>query len=158
MSRIAAATSWWSRQRSISSRDGRQALVDEHHRAVLPRHGRDHVHLPTSILAERRWRIVRRRYNQRVVTFDEALAIVLGESRALPDEYVALEDALGRVLAEDVRADRPLPPFDRAAMDGFALRAADAAAPGAVLRVVGEVRAGRVAGAARSARARPCAS
>jgi molybdopterin molybdotransferase len=46
------------------------------------------------------------------------------------------------VLAEDVRADRDYPPFARALRDGYALRAADAAAPGARLRCLGQVRAG----------------
>lgn len=50
-------------------------------------------------------------------------------------------DAAGRVLAEDVSADRDYPPFDRSARDGFAVRAADI--PGE-LRVIGEVRAGAV--------------
>jgi putative molybdopterin biosynthesis protein len=40
-------------------------------------------------------------------------------------EEVALEDALGRVLADDVRADVDVPGFDRSNMDGFAVRAAD---------------------------------
>ena len=56
--------------------------------------------------AERRWR--------------EILDIA-----ALPAETVALEDALGRVLAEDVRADVDVPGFDRSNMDGFAVRAED---------------------------------
>lgn len=50
--------------------------------------------------------------------------------------------ALGRILAEDVAADRNYPPFDRSIRDGYALRAADAAEPGARLRLVGESRAG----------------
>lgn len=50
--------------------------------------------------------------------------------------------ALGRVLAERVVADRNYPPFDRSTRDGFALRAADAAQPGARLRLIGESRAG----------------
>jgi molybdopterin molybdotransferase len=50
--------------------------------------------------------------------------------------------ALGRVLAEDVFADRNYPPFDRATRDGFAMRAADVAQPGANLSVIGESRAG----------------
>ena len=54
-----------------------------------------------------------------------------------------LDDALGRVLAEDVVSDTDLPPFDRAAMDGYALRAADVAGAPAALEVVGEVRAGQ---------------
>jgi len=50
--------------------------------------------------------------------------------------------ALGRILAENVSADRNYPPFNRSSRDGFALRAADAAAPGAKLRLIGESRAG----------------
>jgi molybdopterin molybdotransferase len=49
---------------------------------------------------------------------------------------------LGRILAEDILADRNYPPFNRSIRDGFALRATDAAAPGARLRLVGESRAG----------------
>jgi molybdopterin molybdotransferase len=50
--------------------------------------------------------------------------------------------ALGRILAEQVVADRNYPPFDRSIRDGFALRASDAAQPGAKLRLIGESRAG----------------
>jgi len=78
-----------------------------------------------------------------VIPAEEALEVVLREAGALPAEEVALEDALGRVLAEEVRSDRDLPPFDRAAMDGYALRAADVAGAPTALVVVGEVPAGR---------------
>ena len=57
-------------------------------------------------------------------------------------ESVELSQAFGRVLAEAVHADRDYPPFDRATRDGFAVRAADAAAPGAQLQCMGEIRAG----------------
>jgi molybdopterin molybdotransferase len=77
-----------------------------------------------------------------MIPFEEALSIVLSETDVLPAEDVALADALGRVLAEDVATDRDLPPFDRAAMDGYALRAGDVAAAPVALEVVGEVRAG----------------
>ncbi len=50
--------------------------------------------------------------------------------------------ALGRVLAEQVVADRNYPPFNRSIRDGFAVRASDAAGPGARLRLIGESRAG----------------
>jgi molybdopterin molybdotransferase len=50
--------------------------------------------------------------------------------------------ALGRILAENIVADRNYPPFDRSIRDGFALRSADAAAPGVRLRLIGESRAG----------------
>jgi molybdopterin molybdotransferase len=49
---------------------------------------------------------------------------------------------LRRILAEEILADRNYPPFDRSIRDGFALRSADAAEPGARLRVIGESRAG----------------
>jgi molybdopterin molybdotransferase len=78
-----------------------------------------------------------------MLTFEEALEVVgraAGPPRAVV-EAVPLARALGRVLAEDVRLDRDLPPFTRSAMDGFALRAADAAA-GRPLRIVGRTTAG----------------
>jgi molybdopterin molybdotransferase len=50
--------------------------------------------------------------------------------------------ALGRIVAENVAADRNYPPFNRSTRDGFAVRAADAAQLGAKLRLIGESRAG----------------
>jgi molybdopterin molybdotransferase len=50
--------------------------------------------------------------------------------------------ALGRILAEQIVADRNYPPFNRSIRDGFAVRASDAAEPGAKLRLIGESRAG----------------
>jgi len=77
-----------------------------------------------------------------VITIREARALVLERARrALPAETVPVTAAPGRVLAADVVSDCDLPPFDRVMMDGFAVRAADAA-PGARLRVVDEVAAG----------------
>ena len=77
-----------------------------------------------------------------MIPVDEALEIVLRETPLLPSEEVSLEDALGRVLAEDVRSDGDMPPFDRAGMDGYAVRAADVASVPARLTVTGEVAAG----------------
>jgi len=80
------------------------------------------------------------------VEIEDARRIVLGAVAPLPSVAVELDDALGRVLAEDVTAERPLPAFDVSAMDGFAVRARDLAAAGAArpvtLSVVGESRAG----------------
>ncbi len=74
------------------------------------------------------------------LTFDEARACVLREAGvSMGTETVSLTEAAGRVLAEEVPADRDYPPFPRSARDGFALRASDL--PGE-LRVIGEVRAG----------------
>ncbi|MFN2454283.1 MAG: gephyrin-like molybdotransferase Glp [Pyrinomonadaceae bacterium] len=60
----------------------------------------------------------------------------------MASESVALKDARGRVLAEEVTADTDLPPFDRARMDGYAMRAEDTQSVPASLRVVGEAAAG----------------
>ena len=61
----------------------------------------------------------------RLLSVDEALAIVLGEARPLSAEQVPLLEGLGRVLAEDVYAEGDIPPLDNSAMDGYALRAGD---------------------------------
>lgn len=60
---------------------------------------------------------------------------------SLPAEQIPSLESAGRILAEEITADRDYPPFARSARDGFAVRAADV--PGE-LRVTGEVRAGEV--------------
>jgi molybdopterin molybdotransferase len=77
-----------------------------------------------------------------------AREIVLGEVVPVATEPVALEDCLGRVTAAAVSSAIAIQPFDNSAMDGYALRSADAAGEGSRLRLVGESRAGRPAGAA----------
>ncbi len=59
---------------------------------------------------------------QNMVTVDEAEAIILAEVRDFGTEVLPFEQALGRVLATDLRTDRDLPPFNRVAMDGIAIR------------------------------------
>src|SRR3954469_11890370 len=78
-----------------------------------------------------------------MIPVELALDIVLKHTPVLGGEDVPLPEALGRVLAEDVRADADLPPFDRSAMDGYAVRAADVAATPVLLAVTGQVRAGQ---------------
>jgi molybdopterin molybdotransferase len=75
-----------------------------------------------------------------LVDADEAAALVLERTPVLGVETVAVADAPGRVLAEDLFAEAPLPPFPSSAVDGYAVRAADA---GKTLRVLGESAAGR---------------
>jgi molybdopterin molybdotransferase len=73
----------------------------------------------------------------------DALAAVLAGAEALPEEMVALDAAHRRVLARDVAALRTQPPEAMSAMDGYAVRAADASQVAARLKVIGEVAAGR---------------
>src|SRR5215212_1333539 len=77
-----------------------------------------------------------------MIPVNEAVSIVVEKAEPLGAERVPLGEALGRVLAEDVFADTDLPPFDRAQMDGYAVRSADLRETPARLRVVGEAAAG----------------
>ncbi|ANB59789.1 molybdopterin molybdotransferase MoeA [Anoxybacteroides amylolyticum] len=58
----------------------------------------------------------------------EAIRKVMQFAKIGEKEFVALEEAYGRYLAEDLCADHDVPPFDRSPYDGFAIRAADSAA------------------------------
>jgi molybdopterin molybdotransferase len=72
----------------------------------------------------------------------DALAMVLDGALPCPAERVPLAQAAGRVLAETLLARRTQPPFDASAMDGYAVRSADAQSVGARLRVLGQAAAG----------------
>jgi molybdopterin molybdotransferase len=73
----------------------------------------------------------------------DALAAILAGADPLPEEMIALDEAFHRTLARDVAARRTQPPQAMSAMDGYAVRAADAADLSARLKVIGEVAAGR---------------
>ncbi|MBM3288990.1 MAG: molybdopterin molybdenumtransferase MoeA, partial [Candidatus Hydrogenedentes bacterium] len=73
---------------------------------------------------------------------DTAQSLVLEHTRRAEARRVAVDDALGLTLAQDIVADADYPPFDRSMMDGYAVRVADA---GTKVRVVGEIAAGGVA-------------
>ena len=77
-----------------------------------------------------------------MITVAEAIQIVKEQTRSVSLEFVELEDALNRFLAEDVVADSDLPPFDRSQMDGYAVRAADTKEAPVQLYIVGESVAG----------------
>ncbi|MGB6483554.1 MAG: gephyrin-like molybdotransferase Glp [Candidatus Acidiferrales bacterium] len=81
-----------------------------------------------------------------MLSFQDARSKVIEACRGLrrvpPAETIELKSALGRVLAQEIRADREYPPFDRAARDGFAVRSADCQKKDATLHVIGEVAAG----------------
>lgn len=89
-------------------------------------------------------------YFFKVKTPEEVRNILREIARPLSSETVGLEESsLGRVLAEDVKSPVDLPGFDRAIMDGFAVRARDTfgASPGApaYLKLAGEVKMGQAA-------------
>ena len=77
-----------------------------------------------------------------MISIWEARRMALEEVRPLGEVEVPLDEAVGHVLAEDVASDVDLPPFDRSAMDGYAVRAEDVGELPAVLEVLEDVPAG----------------
>ena len=81
-----------------------------------------------------------------MLTYEEArqrvIEVVRARRRWPSAERADLSQAFGRVLAEEIRADRDYPPFDRSTRDGFAVRAQDAGLLGAALELIGEIKAG----------------
>src|ERR1041384_7064565 len=77
-----------------------------------------------------------------MIPISQAIQIVLQHTPKLASQDVSLPEAANRILAEDIIADTDLPPFDRAQMDGYAVRAADVANTPAQLKIVGESAAG----------------
>jgi molybdopterin molybdotransferase len=75
-----------------------------------------------------------------MLTFEQALEIVLGSAHELGAERVDIAGALNRVLAEDVRSDIDIPPFNKAVMDGYACPRQDL---GNELIVIETIPAGR---------------
>lgn len=76
---------------------------------------------------------------QVMISYERALAISLNHAIIKGVEEVGYLDAVNRVLAEDLRADMPMPPFDKSAMDGYACRRSDL---GQELEVVEVIQAG----------------
>jgi len=77
-----------------------------------------------------------------MIRYEEALEKVLKNTKPLPLEKVLIEDSLGRVLKEDIYSKIEMPPFDKAAMDGYALNAQDLKVAPKKLRVIGLIQAG----------------
>jgi molybdopterin molybdotransferase len=78
-----------------------------------------------------------------MLTVAQALDAVVAHCRSLPPAWCPLEKALGCALAEDVRADADSPPFDKALVDGYAVRSADLHGKDQSLRLGEVITAGR---------------
>jgi molybdopterin molybdotransferase len=87
--------------------------------------------------------------SQLILTFEAARHLVEEQAKTLRPrgrELLSLLNAVGRVLAEPIHADRNIPPFPRATRDGYAVKAADVQTVPARLEVVGEIKAGGAIG------------
>src|SRR5581483_3297972 len=83
-------------------------------------------------------------YNPAMLSVAEAQKMILEQARPLPAEPIPLSTRLlGMVLAEDVASDLEVPPFDKAMMDGYAVRSPDLEQGQATLTVIEEVNAGQ---------------
>jgi molybdopterin molybdotransferase len=85
--------------------------------------------------------------NVQMIPFDEALKIVLAEVTRLGSEHIPMMESAGRILAEEVKSDMDMPPFDKSAVDGFACRAEDllnAESGGITLKIIETIPAGAV--------------
>ncbi|MDQ3133052.1 MAG: molybdopterin molybdotransferase MoeA [Acidobacteriota bacterium] len=78
-----------------------------------------------------------------MISILEALKIIERETFALSVETVDLENSVGRVLAETVKADMDLPPFNRSQMDGFAVKSKDTKDAPVRFKIIGESVAGK---------------
>ena len=71
-----------------------------------------------------------------MISFEQAFKLVMDQAFTQPTERVELMDSLGRVLAEDIVADMDMPPFDKAAVDGYACRFEDIHSPMEVIEII----------------------
>lgn len=78
----------------------------------------------------------------KMLELEEAIGEVLGRTRRRSAKMVALEEAVGSVLAEDIVAPFDMPPFNKSAMDGYAVSSKDISSVPVRLRLTGEVPAG----------------
>ena len=76
-----------------------------------------------------------------MILFEQAIRIIESSVSPLTAEEVPLEKTLNRILAQEVISDVDIPPFDKAAMDGFACRLSDL---GNKLTLIEEIPAGKV--------------
>ncbi|MDQ4123677.1 MAG: molybdopterin molybdotransferase MoeA [Acidobacteriota bacterium] len=77
-----------------------------------------------------------------MISIADALKIIAENVSPVETEIIELPKVCGRVLAEEIRADMDLPPFDRSQMDGYAIRVADAVNAPVKLKIIGESAAG----------------
>ncbi len=78
-----------------------------------------------------------------MIPISEALKIIKSETSSLLTETIDLSNSIGRILAQSVKADMDLPPFDRSQMDGFAVKSNDTKNAPVSLKISGESVAGK---------------
>ena len=77
-----------------------------------------------------------------MISYEQALQLILDKASCLGTENVAIEDSVGRVLEEDIVSKIDMPPFDKSAMDGYALLSKDISKVPSMLKCIGRIEAG----------------
>jgi molybdopterin molybdotransferase len=79
-----------------------------------------------------------------MIRYEKALNLILNNTKELPAEKLVIESSVGRILKEDVYSDIEMPPFNKSAMDGYAVKAIDIKRVPVQLRCIGFIEAGQV--------------
>ncbi len=79
-----------------------------------------------------------------MITYEQALEDILKNTLTLPDEKIPIGESVGRILKEDIVSGVEMPPFNRSAMDGYALHYLDAKKTPFKLKCVGLIKAGDI--------------
>lgn len=82
------------------------------------------------------------RHGRPLTELTDAWSVLAANAQPLPTESVSLDQTLDRVLAQDICCKGDFPPFDKAMMDGFAVRSADCEVPDTSLTLIGTATAG----------------
>lgn len=77
-----------------------------------------------------------------MIEFEEALSMILKNTDTLPAGKVPVDESMGRMLQEDVHSKIEMPPFDKSAVDGYAVSALDVKSAPARLKCLGLIQAG----------------
>lgn len=77
-----------------------------------------------------------------MISYEQALKLILGNLSTRPTEKILFEDSLGRILAEDIYSGLEMPPFNKSAMDGYALNSLDVQKVPVKLKCIGLIQAG----------------
>ena len=80
-----------------------------------------------------------------MIPIQQALHLILSSAKNFGNEEVSIHDAFNRVLAENIYADRDYPPFNRSAMDGYAVIASDFTNANTQLKLIEKLLAGGIA-------------
>lgn len=78
-----------------------------------------------------------------MISYNEALNAILANVEIMPAENIRIEDSVSRILAEDIYSGIEMPPFDKSAVDGYALNSRDVKEASIELRCIGLIQAGQ---------------